>query len=527
MPIVASPVRSALALTTALIVAACGGGGGGGGGDTGATAPPPAPAQNGPSLDDPTAYSSDPAGSLASANEAAAITSHTLALGGRTLAYTATAGHLTARDPASGAAQASMFYVAYTLDGAPAASRPLIFFYNGGPGSASVWLHLGSFGPRRLVTNAPSATPPQPYQLVDNADTLLDVADLVFVDAVGTGYSQAIAPSRNLTFWGVDADAQVMRQFIARYLEANPRAASPVFLFGESYGTTRSAVLADRMVASGMRLDGVVLLSSVLDYNSNCSLFTGASVSCAGYLPSYGMTGAWFSLVAPPPSPSDSFGDAHAQSLRAYADTSYAPAVAAFLQGGAPGIAGTTLAALTGAPAALWNQSFNLPPDLYRSQTLPGQLMGRYDARIAVASTSPLAAGGDPSSSVIGGPYAAAQRAYFAGELKYTAASAYTMLANALGDWNFAHDGRALPDTIPDLATALAQRPALAVLSLNGYHDMATPFHQTELDLARLGSVATLAVKVYPGGHMTYLDDASRPRMRADLVAFIQRSVAP
>lgn len=509
------------ALAGALLVAACGGGG-----DATPATPPAAPS-GGPILQDPTAYSSAPDASLPRSTEAAAITRHTLVLNGAPLAYTAAAGHLDAREAAGGAAQASMFYVAYTLDGADPARRPIVFFYNGGPGSASVWLHLGSFGPRRIVLNSPSTTPPQPFQLVDNAESLLDTADLVFVDAVGSGYSQAVAPASNRTFWGVDADARVMRDFIARYAAVNGRGASPTFLFGESYGTTRSAVLANLMVSAGMRLDGVVLLSSVLDYNSNCSLFAVPPVSCAGFLPSYGMTGAWFGLVTPPPAAGDTFGDAHAQSLRSFADASYAPAVAAFLLGNAPALPSVTLSELTGAPVALWNQSFNLPPDRYRSVTLPGQLMGRYDARVVVPAGSPLAAGGDPSSSVIGGPYVAAQRAHLAGELGYTAASTYTMLSDALANWNFAHDGRALPDTVPDLGAALAQRGSLAVLSLNGYHDLATPFHQTELDLARLGSVPRLTVKSYPGGHMTYLDDGARPRMKADLADFIRRSVAP
>ena len=129
-----------------------------------------------------------------------------------------------------------MFYVAYTVRRAGRQTRPLVFFYNGGPGSASVWLHLGSFAPRRIVTSAPATTVPQPFQLVDNAESLIDVADLVFVDAVGTGYSQAIAPFTNQSFWSVDADAALMRDFIARYVAVNGRAASPMFLFGESYG---------------------------------------------------------------------------------------------------------------------------------------------------------------------------------------------------------------------------------------------------------------------------------------------------
>lgn len=499
-----------------LSVAAAALAGCGGGGSDGAA---PAPAPTAPAYTDATMYSAAPDASLASASEQTAITAHTITLGGRSIAYTATAGHLSARDPASGAAQASMFYVAYTADGAAPATRPIVYFYNGGPGSASLWLHLGSFGPRRVVTNAPATTVPTPFQLVDNTESLLDTADLVFVDAVGTGYSQAIAPSTNQTFWGVDADARVMRNFIARYAEVYQRAASPTFLYGESYGTTRSAVLANLMVTAGMRLDGVVLHSSVLDYNANCGLFEPPTISCAGYLPSYGMTGAWFGRVTPAPADTSIW----AQQLREFGDVQYGPAVAAFL---AAATAPSTslideLVQRTGAPSAVWTSHFNLDPTTYRSQTLVGQLMGRYDARIAVPTTSPLAAGGDPSSSVIGAPFAAAQRAHLRDELRYVSPATYTTLSNAIATWDFAHDGRTLPDTIPDLATALAQQPSLRVLSLNGYHDLATPFRQTELDLARLGPRAGLQVRVYAGGHMTYLDDGSRPLMKADLVRFI------
>lgn len=502
------PGIASLALAAAL--AACGGGGGSD------SAPPVA---TGPGFTDTAVYSSAAGASLPSALEGAAVTSHVLALAGRSIAYTATAGHLSTGDAASGTPRASMFYVAYTADGAAAATRPLVFFYNGGPGSATVWLHLGSFGPRRIVTNDPSTSVPAPFQLVDNLDSLIDTADLVFVDAAGAGFSEAIAPATNQSFWSVDADARVMRDFISRYVAVNQRAASPTFLYGESYGTTRSAVLANLMVSQGMRLDGVVLNSSVLDYNSNCGLFDPGQVSCAGYVPSYGMTGAWFGLLAPQPTDADAF----AQQMRDFTDVQYTPALTAFLGAGTPPTA-TLLDALvgrTGAPRALWSRNLNLDPTSYRSQTLPAQLMGRYDARIAVASTSPLAAGGDPSSSVINAPFTAAQRSHLANELLYTNSSSYTMLGNAINTWDFSHDGRALPDTIPDLATALVQQPSLRVLSLNGYHDLATPFRQTELDLARLGSVPGVRIKVYPGGHMTYLDDGSRPLIKTDLVRFI------
>ena len=506
-------------LAVVLAVAGCGGGGG----DAAVGAAPAASASG--ALQDTAPYSSAAGGSLAASNEAASVTSHALAVGATTFAYTATAGHLDARHPLSGATQASLFYVAYTRDGVAAAGRPLVFLYNGGPGSATVWLHLGSFAPRRIVTHAPSLAVPQPFQLVDNQESLIDVADLVFVDAVGTGYSTAVAPYTNQSFWGVDADAALMRDFIARFIAVQGRGGSPIFLFGESYGTTRSAVLADLMLAAGMRLDGVVLQSSVLDYNSNCSLFAPGEVSCEGFLPSYGETGAWHGLSVPAPSDADAFADV----LRSFATDVYGPAAAAFVASGQaapPGLV-TQLSALTGAPAALWNSNLDLDPPTYRSLVLPGRLMGRYDARIVAANGSALAASGDPSSALIAAPFAAAAQQLFRQELLYEASAGYTMLSGAISSWNFHHDGQALPDTIPDLAAALVREPGLRVLSLAGYHDLATPFLQTELDLERLGPQPGIATRAVAGGHMTYLDDASRARLRDVVRAFVQGLALP
>ena len=505
--------RLGLAVVLAFALAACGGGGGGGG-ET--TVTPPGTGG------DTTPYSSAPTGSLAASSEAATITAHTIATASGPLAYTAVAGHLDARDPKSGATEASMFYVAYTQ---PGVARPLVFFFNGGPGSATVWLHLGSFAPRRIVTSAPSLAVPQPFQLVDNAETLVDVADLVFVDAVGTGYSTAVAPYVNQSFWSVDGDAAVMRDFIARYVAVNQRQASPTFVFGESYGTTRAAVLAELMLAAGMRLDGVALLSSVLDYNSNCEVFDPGLASCEGFVPSYGEVGAWHGLSSPPPSDADTF----ATTLRSFTIGVYAPAVDAFVASHTPPPAGVVdqLVALTGAPQALWNANFDLDPLSYRSFVLPGRLMGRYDARIVAANGSALAASGDPSSALITAPFTAAVQSLLRDELGYSVTAPYTLLADALSNWNFSHDGRALPDTIPDVAAALVRSPMLRILSLAGYHDLATPFLQTELDLDRLGAQPNVFRRVYPGGHMTYLDDGSRPRLRDDVRAFVRGEAIP
>ena len=207
----AAALRLLASLLLAALAAGCGGGGGGGGGVE--------PAD--PVLHDDTPYSTAANASLPSANEASVTTTGKVTIAGTTVDYVATTGHLNALAPVSATPQASMFYVAYVRPAPAGTVRPLVFFYNGGPGSASVWLHLGSFAPRRIVTSAPATTVPQPFQLVDNAESLIDVADLVFVDAVGTGYSQAIAPFTNRSFWGVDSDAALMRDFIARYVAVN------------------------------------------------------------------------------------------------------------------------------------------------------------------------------------------------------------------------------------------------------------------------------------------------------------------
>lgn len=500
--------RRLLALALALpVLAACGGGG-----DN--AAPPPVNA----GFTDATMYSADAQAALTQPSEAVAVTRHQLVLGSRALPYTATAGHLTATQVGTGVPQASFFHVAYTLDGTVPANRPVTFFFNGGPGSASMWLHLGSFGPRRLAAGMPSSRLVDRFALVDNAETLLDISDLVFVDAVGTGQSQAIAPATNRSFWGVDADARVFRDFIARWLAVNGRQASPRVVFGESYGTLRAAVLAEELEAAGIGLDGVVLLSSVLDYNSNCGVIELAGVHCAGYLPSYAATAAHYDIASPPPADVSAF----VLQAMSFADERYAPAVSAFIAGtGQPDtLLVTELSGLSGATATTWRNQFNLRPDTYRQNLLPGQLIGRYDSRIAGAVNSALARDGDPSLSVVNAPFITAINELLPQVLNYRSPSRYVSFSNAIEHWQWAHDGKALPDGVPDLAAAMLLNPRLRVLSLNGWHDLATPFHQTVRDLTRLGPRPTIGVQHGAGGHMTYLDDAARRAQRAALGEF-------
>jgi len=436
-------------------------------------------------------------------------------VGATTLQYTATAGHLTALFPgASRQPEASFFYVAYTLDGQAPSTRPITFFYNGGPGSASVWLHLGSFGPRRIATGAPDLSGPQPFPLVDNAETLLDVTDMVFVDAIGTGYSEAIAPQTNGAFWGVDNDAAVFRDFVMRYLDVNSRNTSPKYLYGESYGGPRSAILASLLESAGVQLAGVVLQSPAMNYLSNCDIREN-STNCYGFLPSYAAAGAWAGLATPSPGPAQ-LPDYMVQ-MRSYAKTTYLPAAATFLSTAlAPDALLGPLQGFTGLQASLWRARFNMGPTIFRNNLKPGTQYGRYDARV---TGPPAASDNDPSSSLITPSFTTRIGEYLVNELRYTTQTGYVMSADSVGVWDFRHGNLPVPDSIPDLGAALAMNPGLKVLVLTGYHDVATPFLTTEDDMARLSS-ANITVRNYIGGHMTYLTDDSRVRQKADLAAW-------
>jgi carboxypeptidase C (cathepsin A) len=198
--------------------------------------------------------------------ERSAVTSHSVTIGGRNIAYKATAGTLLIKDD-KGKPTVSMFYVAYTVDGGKPAHRPVTFLYNGGPGSSSMWLHMGSFGPVRVANQGDKPIPPPPYDTVPNQYSLLDKSDLVFIDAPGTGYSRLVGDAKGKDFYGIDQDADAFAKFITRYIGDHQRWNSPKFLFGESYGTTRSAVLAKVLQSQGMELNGIVLMSSILDFN--------------------------------------------------------------------------------------------------------------------------------------------------------------------------------------------------------------------------------------------------------------------
>src|SRR5215471_16336283 len=271
-------------------------------------------------LFDTSPYGSGKDDSITDTTERAAITQHTITIEGKKISYTARAGHLVTTDELSAQPVARIFYVSFTANGAASASRPVTFFYNGGPGSSSVFLLLGSFGPRRIKTALPDFTPPAPYFLEDNPDSLLDITDLVFINPVGTGYSTAIAPGKNSDFWGVDEDARSIKQFIKRYLTAFDRWNSPKFLFGESYGTPRTCVLTWLLHEDGIDLNGMVLQSAILDYSQRDN--------SVGLLPTLAADALYHSKVTIKPLPTDLA--AFMDDVKKFARDKYEPAKAAY-----------------------------------------------------------------------------------------------------------------------------------------------------------------------------------------------------
>jgi carboxypeptidase C (cathepsin A) len=487
---------------------------------------------------DEVAYGKGPDDSVTNTSETAAVTHHTITIGGRKINYTATAGHLVTVDESSSKPNAKMFYVAFTEDNQQEQARPVTFFYNGGPGSSSVFVLLGSFAPKRIRTSMPSFTPPAPYSLEDNPDSLLDRSDLVFINPVGTGYSAAIAPNKNRDFWGVDQDARSIKQFIKRFLTKNNRWNSPKYLFGESYGTARSCVLAYLLHEDGIDLNGVTLQSSILDYSQ-----AGNPV---GALPT-AAADAWYHKrlgVAPTPTDLGAFVEEVAQ----FARTDYLNALRKFPQtddsvveklSQYTGIDKTTLLAWSLDIAGYDSRGNSLfLTTLLKSK---GVALGAYDGRVTAIDTGiagqidPNSGGNDPTMTAVSGVYTTMWNTYLNEQLKYTSTSSFTDLNDqAFKYWDFSHtdptgaekgkdaQGNIILYTAGDLAAVMALNIDLKVLSANGFYDFVTPFYQTVLDLQQMPLIEqsvrnNLSARFYPSGHMVYLDGGSRTALKADL----------
>ncbi|WP_434627053.1 S10 family serine carboxypeptidase-like protein [Chromobacterium sp. CV08] len=469
-------------------------------------------------LCDPVIYSSDADASLPSCSvpETAAVTRHILLSKtdrSRHFSYTANAGHLTAR-ASNGDAQASIFYVAYTVDQSTRPDRPVTFFFNGGPGESSIWLHLGSWGPYRVQTGMPDSAVTT-FSLTEAEDTLLTESDLVFIDAPATGYSEAIAPNTNQTFMNESTDAMVFRDFILRYLSANQRMTSPVYLYGESYGGYRACLVAQLLVAGDKPLNGLILQSPALSFMPATESYSVDS------LPTVAAIATYFGRSDKP----DTMGlDSYLRSVQQFAVGPFARLARQYEEARRkkaippvmPPEMLKRLEGISGLNRALLIEHFPYFGGILALDFIPGKILDSYDARIVMPRSGDL-------------PLAyqcirATQPAYFSNFLQYHGSTPYV----------FHHDipfsssspivdpvaGRGRKEAVSNLSKAISLRPGLKVLAITGMYDLIVPFTSVENALADLGKREMIQILRVEGGHMSYLADKARPVMRRRLRSF-------
>lgn len=458
--------------------------------------PPAAPAENGPP-----------------AVEKFSKTQHTIHAGGSELAYTATAGTLVLKKE-DGKPRASIFFVAYSLDGVTDKSRrPLTFSFNGGPGSSSVWLHMGALGPRRVKLPPDGSAPTPPYQIVDNEDTCLKYTDLVFIDPVSTGFSRA-APGENASqFHGYDADIEEVADFIRLYLTKFERWPSPKFLAGESYGTTRAAGLSEYLLRQdGIYLNGISLISSVLNFET-VRFAPGHDLPYIMYLPSY-TAAAWYHKKLPPDLQNATLESVVEQS-RKFAANEY---TLALMKGDKLTAAeradlSKKLARLTGLrPEFVVESNLRINVFRYFKELLRDQrrTIGRYDDRLEGIDLDAAGEGAefDPSYAAVQGAFTAAFNDYVREELKWESDIPYEILTGKVNPWSYARQQNQYLNVSEPLRQAITQNPALHVLSMNGYYDMATPFFATEYVVSHMGLDPSLTGNISfaycDAGHMMY-----------------------
>ncbi len=469
----------------------------------------------------------------------AAVTHHIVSgPSGALLHYTATAERTTLSDR-SGQPAASIFSVAYTLDGTSEAHRPVAFLWNGGPGSSTLWLHMGSFGPVRVAVDGTGAIVP-PARAVPNDGTLLDAADLVFIDAPGTGYSRVGGKGKNDDYYGVDQDARAFTRFIERWLTAHDRWGSPKFLIGESYGTTRAANVVDRLQIDGVGVNGVVLISSALDLAALDPALPGNDIANVSFLPSEAAV-AWYHNALPGARPAQLAP--FLADVSAFARGAYATAL---LRGDTLDAAGrasvrSQLHRYTGLDEAYIERAdLRIDPSRFEKELLRGrgELTGRLDGRFVgydLDRNADVPAYDPTLDAGIQDAFVSEFNRYVRDDLRFRTDDRY--LPNNYAEigpaWSLKRDASdvglgdvTLPNVLPDLAQALTRNRALRVFSANGYYDLATPFFGTVNDLHHLGIDPALRSHVtfgfYESGHMIYLEASSRRKLRADIEAFIR-----
>jgi carboxypeptidase C (cathepsin A) len=464
---------------------------------------------------------------------------HSIVVNGETVQYDAVVGSIILRDDQEHAT-GELFYTAYfRTNGLEPSRRPLVFAYNGGPGSASFWLHMGIMGPRRVMTPVVGQQAPPPYPIVDNGYTVLDKADIVMIDPIGTGFSRPAGEAEGKDFWGVDEDARSLTQFVRRFLSQYERWNSPRYLLGESYGTTRSAVLARHLQRANIDLNGIVLVSAVLDFNT--ILFrAGAVIPYIVNVPSYAVTAAYLDAL-PGGTPSDL--DAFMKEVEQWAVTDYATTL---LAAGAVDPSQRTrvleqMHQYTGLSREYLDKTdLRVSAPEFEKELLRdrGLVVGRLDARFTGPTGDLIqpTPSHDPQSTAISSAYTSAFNAYVRDELGYDGDREYVPSGMARPwKWSRGDNNGArfpvMPNVAPDLATALQRNPRLEVLLVNGIYDLATPYFAAVWTMDNMGLPADLRDNIqredFAAGHMMYVEQNLLPQWKEMLDAFIDRTSRP